>query len=345
MKTKEIEYNLIDVVKLILAIFVVALHTHPFQDIFPLADKVVTDVLARIAVPYFFAMSSYFFFFKYKGVAGSGFRSLYHWAMRLIRIYIIWTIIYFPFTLKVWISEMSEPITNYIKTYIFRVVMWGGDVSSHLWFLTSLVVGVIIVWLLKYCVMMNTYLILGLSFVFYGIGILISTYCNLSDVFLALSNSYFERMLSTNGLVFSGWFWTSCGLYLAEKGTKNKQHLWVVICATVLYIIEATLVIYYKTGIATIYYFTLPLVVIALATLTIHYKTTIRFATTVDLFNLRALSLLIYIIHPLVKKVVIDYMTHNNLLLFFLTLMGTTIIAIAIIGGSRRFKWLKYLYS
>ena len=51
----------IDFMRIIAAILVVIIHTPPFTGIHPLLTYSIVDVLPRIAVPYFFAISGYYF--------------------------------------------------------------------------------------------------------------------------------------------------------------------------------------------------------------------------------------------------------------------------------------------
>ena len=52
----------IDIEKFICALLVITIHTRPFSGISDILDFYLSDVIARIAVPLFFAISGYFFF-------------------------------------------------------------------------------------------------------------------------------------------------------------------------------------------------------------------------------------------------------------------------------------------
>ena len=56
-------YPALDAFRLIAAILVIAIHTSPLSDISSAADFILTRIIARIAVPFFF-MTSGFFLFK-----------------------------------------------------------------------------------------------------------------------------------------------------------------------------------------------------------------------------------------------------------------------------------------
>lgn len=54
----------VDIFRYISALMVVAIHIHPFTDLNSTMGFICTQVLPRIAVPYFFAISGYFYIKK-----------------------------------------------------------------------------------------------------------------------------------------------------------------------------------------------------------------------------------------------------------------------------------------
>ena len=64
MTTKKTELKALDVAKLIAAIMIIVLHTSPLGSFSELADKCLIG-LCRVAVPFFFTASSYFFWQGY----------------------------------------------------------------------------------------------------------------------------------------------------------------------------------------------------------------------------------------------------------------------------------------
>lgn len=77
--------------KMIAAIFVVAIHSQPFSG---LTEVLVIYLFARIAVPFFFVASAFFFFKKpveQQNIKG--------YVRRLAILYIFWFIIELPITI------------------------------------------------------------------------------------------------------------------------------------------------------------------------------------------------------------------------------------------------------
>ena len=58
--------NSIDIFRLICAVLVIIIHTRPFEDQNELLGYIVVQILPRIAVPFFFCVSGYYYFHALK---------------------------------------------------------------------------------------------------------------------------------------------------------------------------------------------------------------------------------------------------------------------------------------
>ena len=118
-------YPGIDLFKFLCAILVIMIHANPFgEDAFP--GMILRQVICPIAVPFFFAASSFFLF------SSSDPRK--H-IVKIIRSYLIWSAVYFPLVIVKWIlgSEgLRENLLNYIRNFIFE-----GSYQT-IWFLNAL---------------------------------------------------------------------------------------------------------------------------------------------------------------------------------------------------------------
>ncbi|MBB4804983.1 hypothetical protein HNP38_000255 [Chryseobacterium defluvii] len=81
----------IDLLKIVLAIFVVFLHSHLLRNSYPSLSYVLVNGLFRIAVPVFLIITGYYFY----DVDTPG--RLKKWSLRLFLLYLIWTVAYIPF--------------------------------------------------------------------------------------------------------------------------------------------------------------------------------------------------------------------------------------------------------
>jgi len=129
--------NKIDVMKLVLAILVVGIHTS-------VAGMVFRPIL-RIAVPSFFIITSYLFFLKQKQLTTHDERKhgLVKYVKRILCLYLFWFVVLLPVTIKFrhWTDDFS--VVGLLE--IFRNFLFSSTFIAS-WFLMASVVGVVIVW-------------------------------------------------------------------------------------------------------------------------------------------------------------------------------------------------------
>ena len=86
-KTKE--YNSLDILKFVLSILIMVIHTG--------IDKTIISPLLRIAVPLFFIISSFFFFSKINSISEKEKpAALLRFVKRNLGLYLFWAIIQLP---------------------------------------------------------------------------------------------------------------------------------------------------------------------------------------------------------------------------------------------------------
>lgn len=121
--------------KLMAALFVIMIHTSPLASFSAEADFVLTRILARTAVPFFFMVTGFFVLPKALGDTAQGL----HYLRRIGLIYLASVLLYFP-----------------VNLYAghFRGVGAGGFLKMllidgtfyHLWYLPALLLGFALVW-------------------------------------------------------------------------------------------------------------------------------------------------------------------------------------------------------
>lgn len=151
METSVKNYNMIDVAKIIMAIFVVALHRPIFDDNLSSYNDFLNTVFFNIAVPFFMTVSSFIFFSKCSEYDNPR-KYLIKQEKRLIFLYAFWSIVYIPLTLIPSIMNIKDNIT--IKTIIGEAIIWLKsfifDTSFvHLWYMNTLIVCIFILYFLR----------------------------------------------------------------------------------------------------------------------------------------------------------------------------------------------------
>lgn len=122
----------IDLLKFIFSFFIIGIHAQIFKNILPVAYYTITMGLFRIAVPFFFVVSGYYFYQKLQKN-----KPIKPYFMKLIKIFVIFElleiIIFSPFFLM------------YFKNvfyYIWKIVSTG--LGGAYWYLTSLILSLLI---------------------------------------------------------------------------------------------------------------------------------------------------------------------------------------------------------
>ena len=125
VSTAKPQNSAIDLMKFVCALLVVGIHTEPFS--FSSVLDNAFGFVNRIAVPFFFIASSYFFFMK-----SLNFHRLGHYVKRIFILYAIWFIIYICFD---WLY-LSTPVNS--QTF-FDFFIYG---FQHFWYLQATIIAI-----------------------------------------------------------------------------------------------------------------------------------------------------------------------------------------------------------
>lgn len=192
------EYAGIDYFRLIAAFLVVAIHTSPLTVFGETADFILTRVVARVAVPFFF-MASGFFLSSYDEAGKPHFNRLAVFMKRTSFLYGIAILFYLP--LNIYSGTMHEwrCLPNLLKDIVFNGTFY------HLWYLPAAMVGACITWLLLK--KLKTGQAFAISLVLYGFGLFGDSYYGISEKIPFLRAVYQDLFLffdyTRNGLFFA----------------------------------------------------------------------------------------------------------------------------------------------
>ena len=130
------KYGAIDIAKYVSALLVVCIHTFPFYEVSVRLNAYWIQTVCRLAVPFFFVSSGFFFFRKWdKNHPEANQEALSRYEKRLGKIYLIWTIIYLPYT--IWDYTRAGFRFYHIFAYLRDLLLNGS--YYHLWFLPALI--------------------------------------------------------------------------------------------------------------------------------------------------------------------------------------------------------------
>ncbi len=320
---KSCGYNAtLDVVKYIMAILVIGIHTEPFGFNFWF-DKGF-GIFTRLCVPFFFVASGFLYWSKDK--------SAFLYLKRIFILYAVWSFVYFPFDYN-WLHDAS--IGSIIKRFC-----WDGN-EHALWYLCGTIIGFIITYVLLKVLKPKVVFIVSIFFLL--IGCLKSTWSPLLQYLFSID--VYDWLGSRNGL-FYAFPYVALGMIIAkkskEKGFTSLKFSSVGFCISAfLLIIESfVFVIHFKTNSTILWLSVMPMTYFFFAIINnIHIALD---KETACIF--RKMSTLVYVSQylfiPSLSKVFSTYM------LFIFTTVLATCFAYLIIRLSefKKLSYLKYLY-
>ena len=213
-------YNSIDLMKFIMAFAVVALHIRPLENYnIDIVNKLY-NIFTLMAVPFFFLSSGFLLASKMQWPYG-GLNDLIrikHQLSRIIQLYIIWTIIYFPLAIYHFVDKGYSLLYS-ILLYIRGVFLTGQNYNSwQLWYLLSTIYTLLIIYLIikrSGSIKSLIPLIVVASFISIGIDILMISNGSLSSE-IALIRKLITYSIGS-GRIFSGLIYIPIGMIMFHK--------------------------------------------------------------------------------------------------------------------------------
>ena len=205
-----------DVLKIILALFIVAIHTTPID--FSLRP------LFRLAVPLFFILSSYLFFSKQSRLISDIDKTiaLKKFVSRYLKLYLFWFVVLLPITIVVrkwYIAPGFNTILSVLQCFFFDSTFRAS------WFLMAALINVVFVWAISKRIHDKWLLLLGI--------ILYSFCCLTSNYYSLIQNEGILNAYSTYQSIFTSPYnsfpvallFVVYGKILAEKSVSIPQQL------------------------------------------------------------------------------------------------------------------------
>lgn len=231
---KETRFQGIDIIKFIMAIFVVAVHsqlslaTHGFL-------KNVLDILFDTSVIYFFIASGYFigsyFVYQNKCYTEKSFRKVKSSFFKIAKMYLIWCAVYLPLSIFGEIYYGNGLIKSAVK--IFRGLFFAGQnfYSYQLWYLLAFAVALALLLIFMKLKIRYRYITV-IAVILFLIGILLD-YLHTSGYDSFVLNAYFAVFTNTKNGFFKGLFYLIIGISIYKSGKITKPIFSVIIAAAV----------------------------------------------------------------------------------------------------------------
>lgn len=337
MKIKK-KYAAIDIAKYVSALLVVCIHTYPFYELSETFNTYWNQTLCRIAVPFFFATSGYFFFRKWSESSEENIENLKKYLFRLLKIYLVWSVIYLPYTIWDYVSSGFSIIS--VFSYIRDFLLNGS--YYHLWFLPALMTSVAIVyWLYANKGLMFT---LKVTLALYFVGYLINVYTPLWETIPGISFlfAFFTKTMVTarNGFFFGPVF-IAMGLLLS-KTNRLPSKVSLIGFGVSFAGLVLEVFIYSLLGIlrdlTSMDLFLIPAVYFFVS-----WLLTIKMPYKPIYLVLRNDSLLIYTSHILFSKILLILMPNAHIVVYFLTIACSQALASLVTHYRKQFTILENL--
>ncbi len=223
----------VDVVRLIISLMVVAIHTYPLQFISDDVDFYFTRVICRICVPFFFMITGFFVISK----AVDDRKVLIDYTKKMLIMYAISMVIYLPILIY----------TGYFKDFslwlFIKDILFDGY-YFHLWYFPALILGT---WITYFAIKKFDLKRVGVAFlVLYLIGLLGDSYYGLSTK-IPFVKTFFDRIFAISFYTRNGVFYAPMFLYFGysininkvSDKTKIKKYLLLGIISYILMIGES----------------------------------------------------------------------------------------------------------
>ncbi len=229
----------IDLFRVIAIFGVIVVHTDPVtRKVFTSAPEHLANLMitgaGRLAVPFFFVVSGYFFGRKVR--EGAPPLPLFaRYARRLLRIWVLWSLIYLllPLQLGQWLHQGWWPAVTqqfqHMAAHPMLIVFVGG--KGHLWFLMALVMALAMAAICER---------LRARWLFYAFGVALYVYGLLTGLY-ANTPAGFQGLLDPRNGPFMSALLVACGYWIAGNDNLVDPVIAFAVAVTGLIGFEAEL--------------------------------------------------------------------------------------------------------
>ncbi|MCM1050068.1 MAG: acyltransferase family protein [Clostridiales bacterium] len=310
----------LDYFKIIAAFLVVAIHTSPLASFNADADFIFTRIIARCAVPFFLMVTGYFILPKYLfnerrinsqpiRVQGSfnkqeDLHALFRFIKKNVILYIVAVILYLP------INFYAGHFKDVKIGGILRMLIFDGT-FYHLWYLPASVLGVLIVFLLGRRLKFKT--CFNICLLLYFIGLAGDSYYGLiTEIPYAayVYDTMFKIFSYTRNGIFYAPIFLMLGAYISRRvlneralGIKRTDNAVCFLISLLIMTVEGLILHHFNLQRHDSMYIALPVCMYFLFRTILDMKRKAAVWTGIGTRH-KNLSMLIYIIHPLMIIVI-----------------------------------------
>jgi len=226
-------YNSIDLFKLLMAFCVVAIHTEPLYQCTNETVVRVYKLFVDMAVPFFFLVSGFLLSSKMHDTLDTNLdlSKVLFQLKKIIKMYIIWTIIYLPLAVYGYIKD-NTPFIKAVLQYFRRFLFVGEQYNSwQLWYLLSTIYTLLVVYLVLKKVRSYKSLLL-ISLMASVISLVVAFVFNNEDstILLVAILHKITRYTIGQGRIITGLIYIPIGMVLYKRKIKLYLNYIMLIC-------------------------------------------------------------------------------------------------------------------
>lgn len=290
MNVSDRSYTGIDYFRIIAALLIIAIHTSPLGTYSEWGDFILTRVIARIAVPFFFMTSGFFLISRYNFKVDR----LGAFVKKTAQIYAVAIALYIPVNQYNGYFKMENLLPNIIKDIVFDGTLY------HLWYLPASIIGGALAWYLVRKI--GFHRAFAVAAALYLIGLFGDSYFGLIEKIPVISEFY--RLLfqvsdyTRNGIFFAPIFFLLGG-WIADSRTRlRRTTAWMMLLFMMLLMLAEGLILhYFQLQRHDSMYLSLVPCLYFLFQALLHFRGKRH-------IWMRNVSLLVYIIHPMMIVVI-----------------------------------------
>ena len=334
----------IDLAKFIFAILVVGIHTRPFESYSAFGDFVFVDIIAGLAVPFFFMTSCYFFFSKITFAKGKiektkeNFSRFKKYFVRILLLYVLWSAIYLCWQIPEWIRTGWFSVAAFVD--YFKSALVSGS-YYHMWYVLALLYIIPIMYFLLRHINIKVFSII-MSIV-YVAGVLFYTFGGYAPSILNELRSLMPTSAVSVLLIMPSV--TPC-LFIDKIKIKSAVGFGLFLVFFVLFAVESVLVyLYTERSTNSQYIF---MIVPTIYFLLVWLKNCNLNISSETSTMLRNMSSLIYFAHPMIINVfglVVARDAINGIINYVIISLLSVVFAFVlsfINSKSKKFKMISY---
>lgn len=224
------EYGGLDRFRMAAAILVVAIHTAPLVSYSETGDMILTGILARVAVPFFFMVTGFFLLSKER-LTDFSYRNFF---LKNAKLYALAVLLYLPLNFYAGHFSEGDSFTGFLQDLVFDGTFY------HLWYFPGVLLGTgLLILLIR---RLSGKGVLTVVLTLYLIGVLGDSYYGIASQWAPIA-SFYEFLFhffdyTRNGLFFAPVF-LFLGARLADKKESpvvnvSLRNLWISLSLMVL---------------------------------------------------------------------------------------------------------------